>query len=63
MMQVLGAYGKLSLVDGKRDFLQYVPPALTSLRYLLALEALNGFPQLISVVESIVLPDKFLTEL
>ena len=35
LMQALGAYAKLSLVDGKKKFLEYVPQALSDLKALL----------------------------
>ncbi len=53
MMQVLGAYAKLSLVDGKREFLAYVEPALGSLRYLLSSGRFESFPLLLRTVEEL----------
>ncbi len=53
MMQVLGAYAKLSLVDGKREFLAYVGPALGSLRHLLASPEFERFALLRRTVEEV----------
>ena len=36
LMQALGAYGFLGLVKRHKDFLQYIPKALTSLRQITA---------------------------
>jgi len=35
LMQALGAYGKLGIGDGKREFLRHIPPALENLRGVL----------------------------
>ena len=51
MMQVLGAYAKLSLADGKHEFLAYVPRALKSLRRLLGRGEFERFPLLRSAAE------------
>ena len=36
LMQALGAYGYLGLVKGNRSFLLHIPPALESLRFIVA---------------------------
>ena len=53
LMQVLGAYAKLSLVDGKTDSLAYIPPALTDLRSLLEEDIFAGFGYLREVVAAL----------
>ena len=53
MMQVLGAYAKLSLADGKREFLAYVEPALGNLRHLLSSGGFEDFPLLRRTVEDL----------
>ncbi|MBN2289849.1 MAG: phosphotransferase [Candidatus Glassbacteria bacterium] len=46
LMQVLGAYAKLSLVDRKDSFLQYVPSALAGLREVLSAGVFDDYPLL-----------------
>ena len=46
LMQVLGAYAKLALADGKRQYLQYVPRALKDLNSLLRSTEFEPFPRL-----------------
>jgi len=53
LMQVLGAYAKLALCDGKTEFLQYVPPALRDLKKLLEHEVFSGYRALGRVVGSL----------
>jgi aminoglycoside/choline kinase family phosphotransferase len=43
LMQALGAYAKLSLVDGKEYFLRHVPVALADLRQLISSETFDDF--------------------
>ncbi len=57
MMQVLGAYAKLSMADGKREFLAYVAPALGSLRHLLASPEFERFALLRRTVEEVCPPE------
>ncbi len=59
LMQALGAYGFLGLVRGHKNFLQYIPNALQSLRTIVAnidgLEPLSSFISLIerqSIIQS-----------
>ncbi len=52
-LQILGAYGYLSRVKAKKQFEQYIPPALRSLRKNLAAGDQNEFPRLSGVVERI----------
>jgi len=67
LMQALGAYGFLGLVRGHKNFLQYIPNALRSLRTIVAnidgLEPLSSFISLLerqSIIESpqCSIPDK-----
>ena len=50
LMQALGAYAKLSLVEGKREFLAYVPRALGDLKKLLEHDAFNKYKALKKLV-------------
>jgi aminoglycoside/choline kinase family phosphotransferase len=51
LMQALGAYGFLGLVRGHRQFLQYIPNALRSLRALVAeIENLQPFGTLLGEI-------------
>jgi aminoglycoside/choline kinase family phosphotransferase len=52
-LQILGAYGYLSKVAGKKQFEQYIPAALRTLRSNLAAGDHNEFPRLTGVVEEI----------
>jgi aminoglycoside/choline kinase family phosphotransferase len=52
-LQILGAYGYLSKVAGKKQFEQYIPAALRTLRSNLAAGDHNEFPRLTEVVEEI----------
>jgi len=53
VMQALGAYAKLSLTDGKTQFLEHVPSGLASLRHLLATGPFEKFPRLQKTVETL----------
>jgi len=53
LMQVLGAYAKLSLVDGKTGSLAYVPRALADLKALLHQDAFDGLDNLRATVASL----------
>ncbi|MFN2507280.1 MAG: aminoglycoside phosphotransferase family protein [Chthoniobacterales bacterium] len=48
LMQALGAYGYLGLVKGNRSFLEHIPPALASLRAIVA--QISGLEQLALVL-------------
>lgn len=50
LMQVLGAYSKLSLVDGKVKFLKYIPAALAGLRQLVDSGPFEMYPVLRKMV-------------
>lgn len=50
-LQILGAYGFLSQVKGKSQFLQYIPPALQALRRRLGEGKGEDFPRLRRVAE------------
>jgi len=50
-LQILGAYAYLSRVKGKRQFEQYIPAALGTLRSTLAAGDPHEFPRLTEVVE------------
>jgi len=52
-LQILGAYGYLSRVKGKKQFEQYIPAALNTLGTNLAASDHNEFPRLSGVVEEI----------
>ena len=53
LMQVLGAYARLSMVDGKEYFLRYVPVALADLRQLVSSGAFADFTVLRATAERI----------
>jgi len=53
LMQVLGAYGKLFLVDEKRSFLDFIPRALRDLRRFLESEQFSAWPVLRDVIFSV----------
>jgi len=53
LMQVLGAYGKLSLIDGKSYFLQYVPQAFLDLMKLLQSDLFSPYPAFCEAVFTI----------
>ena len=53
LMQVLGAYAKLALADGKRQYLQYVPRALKDLSSLLRSPEFEPFPLLRETVREL----------
>ena len=48
LMQALGAYGFLGLKKGKRQFLQYIDPALSLLNR--TIEGVDGFPRILEIV-------------
>ena len=50
-LQILGAFGYLSVKKGKAEFTDYIPPAVTGLKRALATEAGRAFPKLQTVVE------------
>jgi len=52
-LQILGAYGYLSRVKGKKQFEQYIPAALSTLGTNLAAGDQNEFPRLSGVVKEI----------
>ncbi|MCE1247262.1 MAG: phosphotransferase [Firmicutes bacterium] len=49
LMQALGAYGNLGINKGKKEFLQYIPPAARLLYS--TLEELDSFPNIRSIAE------------
>ncbi len=51
LMQALGAYAKLALADGKREFLRYTMPALKDLRHLLEQKEFTPFGTLRRAVD------------
>ena len=53
LMQVLGAYARLSMVGGKEYFLRYVPAALADLRQLVSSGAFVDFAVLRATVERV----------
>lgn len=59
LMQALGAYAKLALADGKREFLRYTMPALTDLRALLGCKEFTPFETLRRAVDSLNPPQAF----
>jgi aminoglycoside/choline kinase family phosphotransferase/dTDP-glucose pyrophosphorylase len=52
-LQILGAFGYLSRVRGKRYFEKYIPNAIKTLKYNLSAVESREFPNLRSVVENI----------
>jgi aminoglycoside/choline kinase family phosphotransferase len=52
LMQALGAYGFLGLVNGHKHFLKYVPAAMTSLRSVV--EQIEGLQQLEAVLGEVI---------
>ncbi|MBA4369116.1 MAG: aminoglycoside phosphotransferase [Desulfobacterium sp.] len=52
-LQILGAFGYLSLVKGKKWFEQYIPCALQSLRYYLQKTDKNELPVLKTIAETL----------
>lgn len=52
LMQALGAYGFLGLVQNKKEFLDHIPGAMTSLGKVL--QEIDGLQSLTSLVESLV---------
>jgi aminoglycoside/choline kinase family phosphotransferase len=52
LMQALGAYGFLGLVKGHKDFLQYIPAAIKSLRSIVAGQS-SGLEPLASLLEKV----------
>jgi aminoglycoside/choline kinase family phosphotransferase len=50
-LQMLGAYSFLSKVQGKKQFEQYIPPALKTLGLNLKADGSNEFPRLRGIVE------------
>jgi aminoglycoside/choline kinase family phosphotransferase len=52
-LQILGAYAYLSKVAGKKQFEQYIPAAVRTLRTNLKADDRNEFPRLTEVVEDV----------
>jgi aminoglycoside/choline kinase family phosphotransferase len=52
-LQILGAYAYLSKVAGKKQFEQYIPAAVRTLRSNLKADDRNEFPRLTEVVEDV----------
>jgi len=52
-LQILGAYAYLSKVKGKKQFEQYIPAALRTLKSNLATKSKDEFPRLFGVVEEV----------
>jgi len=52
-LQILGAFAYLSMVKGKKQFAQYIPAALRTLRSNLAAGNHHEFPRLTEVVEEV----------
>ena len=52
-LQILGAFGYLSRVKGKKQFEAFIPPAVESLHRRLVQENGSEFPRLASVVKSV----------
>lgn len=50
-LQILGAFGYLSVKKGKRTFADYIPAAVASLKRALDVPEANAFPKLKAVVE------------
>lgn len=53
LMQALAAYAKLSLTDGKREFLRYVPRGLSELKKMLEREEFRPFATLRETVRAL----------
>jgi aminoglycoside/choline kinase family phosphotransferase len=51
LMQAIGFYGFAGLVKGNKAFLQYIPPAMTSLRSLV--RELDGLKSLSAVLDAL----------
>ena len=51
LMQALGAYGKLGIEKGKKEFLQYIPSALRLLKEAIEKE---DFPNINSLVSKLI---------
>lgn len=62
LMQVLGAYAKLALVDGKRQYLQYIPQALKDFSALLQSPEFEPFPRLREIVRGLEKEEMYNTE-
>jgi aminoglycoside/choline kinase family phosphotransferase len=52
-LQILGAYAYLSKVKGKKQFEQFIPAALRTLRSNLTAKSQDEFPRLLGVVEEV----------
>jgi len=52
-LQILGAFGFLTCVKGKKDFEAYIPPALSALKARLRTIDQNECPKLSKIIESI----------
>ncbi len=52
-LQILGAYGHLLCVKGKKYFENYIPAAVNSLKRILGSPLGNDFPQLASTIEKL----------
>jgi len=52
-LQILGAFGYLSTVQGKKHFKKYIPPAVSTLQKNLSGHAKTEFPGLVSLIEKI----------
>jgi aminoglycoside/choline kinase family phosphotransferase len=56
-LQILGAFGYLSRVKGKKYFEKYIPKAIKSLKYNLSALENTEFPGIKSIVEKIDVPN------
>ena len=52
-LQILGAFAFLSLEKGKKDFEEYIPPAISSLKALLHNVGQSECPKLLGIVQSL----------
>jgi aminoglycoside/choline kinase family phosphotransferase len=52
-LQILGAFGFLTRVKGKKDFEAYIPPAISSLKARLRSIEQNKCPKLSRLIQSI----------
>jgi N-acetylmuramate 1-kinase len=56
LMQALGAYGFLGIVNGNKQFLQFIPPAMKSLHAII--RQIDGLEELESAIASLALPNE-----